>query len=109
MDTTTRMDIDADELLLELDRIEATLDEAMRRAGEGFGPAFERRMGAHLRSLRAVLGPDDFSVAEDAMEAAERVMNAAQPEAPLLMLGMARERLGALLRRVANGRLRPAA
>jgi hypothetical protein len=109
MDTTTRMDIDADELLLELDRIEATLDEAMRRAGEGFGPAFERRMGAHLRSLRAVLGPDDFRVAEDAMEAAERVMNAAQPEAPLAMLGMARERLAALLRRLANGRLRPAA
>ena len=109
MDTATRMDIAADELLLELDRIEATLDEAVRRAGEGYGPTFERRMGAHLRSLRAVLGPDDFSVAEDAMEAAERVMNAAQPEAPLLMLGMARERLGALLRRVANGRLRPAA
>jgi hypothetical protein len=43
------------------------------------------------------------------MEAAERVMNAAQPEAPLAMLGMARERLAALLRRLANGRLRPAA
>ena len=98
------IDIAADELLIELERIEATLDEAARRAGEGCGPDFERRLGAHLRSLRAVLSPDDFSVAEDTMEAAERVMNAADPEAPLMMLGMARQRLAALFRRLANGR-----
>ena len=109
MDNAARMDIPADELLLELERIDATLDEAARRAGQGCAPDFERRLGAHLRSLRAVLAPDDFSVAEDTMEAAERAMNAAEPEAPLMMLGMARERLAALLRRLANGRLRPAA
>jgi hypothetical protein len=103
------MDIPADELLLELDRIEATLDEAARRAGQGCPPDFERRLGAHLRSLRTMLGPDDLRVAEDTMEAAERAMNAADPEAPLKMLAMARERLGALCRRLANGRLRPAA
>jgi hypothetical protein len=103
------MDIAADELLLELERIEATLDEAMRRAGQGCAPDFERRLGAHLRSLRSMLGPDELSVAEDAMEAAERAMNAAEPEAPLRMLAMARERLAALFRRLANGRLRPAA
>ena len=56
-----------------------------------------------------MLGPDELSVAEDAMEAAERAMNAAEPEAPLRMLAMSRERLAALFRRLANGRLRSAA
>jgi hypothetical protein len=105
------MDIAADELLLELERVEATLDEAVRRAGQGCDdPDFERRLGAHLRSLRSMLGPDDFTVAEDAMEAAERVMASADPAAPLLMLDMARGRLASLLRRLAaSARLRTAA
>jgi hypothetical protein len=103
------MDIDADELLQELDRIEATLEEAARRAGDGCGPDFERRLGAHLRSLRTMLGADDFTVASDAMEAAERAMSAADPEAPLMMLVMARERLAAVIRRHAGRRLPTAA
>lgn len=100
--------IAADELLQELDRIEATLDEAARRAGDGCGPDFERRLEAHLRSLRSMIGDDDLAVARDATEAAERVMTAADPEAPLMMLAMAREHLAAVLRRRANGRLRAA-
>jgi hypothetical protein len=103
------MDIPADELLQELARIEDTLDAAARRAGDGCGPDFERRLGAHLRSLRSMLRPDDMAVAADAMEAAERVMNAADPEAPLLMLDMARNTLAALIRRQAATRLRTAA
>ena len=103
------MDYAADELLLELERVEETLDEAARRAGQGCGPDFERRLGAHLRSLRNMLGPDDMAVADDAMEAAERVMNAAEPAAPLLMLQHARSTLAAVIRRHANTRLRPAA
>jgi hypothetical protein len=103
------MDIPADELLQELDRIEATLDEAARRAGEGCGPDFERRLGAHLRSLRSMLGEDGLAVAGDAMEAAERAMSAADPEAPLTMLAIARERLATLIRRQAGNRLRSAA
>ncbi|MGN6112948.1 MAG: hypothetical protein ACTHOC_08070 [Luteimonas sp.] len=103
------MDIAADELLIELERIEATFDEAVRRAGQGCAPDFERRLGGHLRSLRTMLGPDDLSVAEDAMEAAERAMNAAEPDAPLKMLVMARQRLAALCRRVASSRIRSAA
>ncbi|HET7655869.1 MAG TPA: hypothetical protein VFK18_02600 [Luteimonas sp.] len=103
------MDYDADELLLELERIDETLDEAARRAGEGCGPDFERRLGAHLRSLRNILGADELAVANDVMEAAERVMNAADPEAPLLMLQHARATLAAVIRRHANARLRPAA
>ena len=103
------MDYAADELLIELERIEATLDEAAREAGRGCGPDFERRLGAHLRSLRNMLGPDDAAVAADAMEAAERVMNAADPAAPLLMLEMARGTLSAVIRRYAGTRLRSAA
>jgi hypothetical protein len=103
------MDIAADELLLELERIEATFDEAARRAGQGCPPDFERRLGAHLRSLRTLLGADDMVAAEDAVEAAERVMNSAEPDAPMMMLGMARERLAAVCRRVAGNRMRPAA
>lgn len=103
------MDIAADELLQELARIEATLDEAARRAGDGCGPDFERRLEAHLRSLRSMIGDDDLAVARDATEAAERVMTAADPEAPLMMLAMARERLAAVLRRRAKGSLRSAA
>ena len=40
------MDYAADELLIELERIEATLDEAAREAGRGCGPDFARRLGA---------------------------------------------------------------
>ena len=103
------MDYAADELLIELERIEATLDEAAREAGRGCGPDFERRLGAHLRSLRNILGADEMAVAADAMEAAERVMNAADPAAPLLMLQLARNTLAAVIRRHANARVRPAA
>ena len=103
------MNYAADELLLELERIETTLDEAARRAGQGCGPDFERRLGAHLRSLRSMIGEEESAVAADAMEAAERVMNAADPAAPLLMLQLARDTLGAVIRRHANARLRPAA
>ena len=103
------MDYAADELLIELERIEATLDEAAREAGRGCGPDFERRLGAHLRSLRNILGTDEMAVAADAMEAAERVMNAADPAAPLLMLQLARNTLAAVIRRHANARVRPAA
>ena len=103
------MNIAADELLQDLVRIDDTLDEAVRRAGQGCAPDFERRLGAHLRSLRNMLGADDAEVAADAMEAAERVMNAADPAAPLLMLEMARGTLSAVIRRYAGTRLRSAA
>ncbi len=96
------MDFAADELLAELDRIESTLAEAVRRAGQGFDPDFERRLDGHVRSLRTMLGADDLAVAVDTMEAARRVMKAAAPEAPRLMLAMAGDTLAAVLRRQAN-------
>ena len=62
-------------------------------AGQGCGPEFERRLQAHLRSLRSMLDADGVAVAADALEAAQRVMVSADPAAPLLMLEMARDDL----------------
>jgi hypothetical protein len=104
------MDYAADELMEELAHIDATLREAVRRAGQGCGPDFERRLDACVRSLRPMLGRDELSAATDAMEAAKRVMVSADPAAPLLMLEMAQKTLGDVIRRQArNQRLRSAA
>ena len=56
-----------------------------------------------------MLGPDDIALAGDAMEAAERAMNAADPAAPLMMLAMARDNLAGVIRRQAGAALRTAA
>ena len=103
------MEFAADEVMDELTRIDALMREAVRRAGQGCGPDFERQLDACLRSLRPMLGADDMAVAADAMEAAKRVMTSADPSAPLLMLAMARKTLNGVLRRQArNQRLRAA-
>lgn len=94
-----RMNISADELRHELARIDATMTQAIRRAGRGLDPDFERRLDTHLRSLRAILGPDGVTAAADVIDAAKRAINAADPGAPLLMLAMARQTLAALVRR----------
>jgi len=104
------MDFTVDELLLEQARLEATLAEVVPRAGQGCSAEFRRRFEGHLRSLRPMLASDDLAVAVDTLEAAERVLEAADPAAPLLMLGMARDTLAGVVRRQANGwRLRAAA
>ena len=99
---TPAMPIDAEELLEELARVEATLSEAARRPGQGCSPEFERRMQAHQRSLRSMLDADGVAVAADALEAAERVMASADPAAPLLMLDMARATLRGFVQRQAS-------
>jgi hypothetical protein len=104
------MTIAADELLEELERVEETLRQAARRGGQGCAPEFERRLHAHLRSLRSMLGADDVTVAADTLEAAQRVMSSADPAAPLLMLEMGRKTLRAVIQRHAAGlRVRAAA
>lgn len=104
------MDYAADELLEELARIDAEMGEVVRRAGQGCGPDFDRRLDARVRSLRPMLGEDDLAVARDAIDAAKRVLVSADPAAPLLMLAMARKTLGGVIRRQAqNLRLRSAA
>ncbi len=73
------MNISADELRHELARIDATMTQAIRRAGRGLDPDFERRLDTHLRSLRAILGPDGVTAAADVIDAAKRAINAADP------------------------------
>jgi UTP:GlnB (protein PII) uridylyltransferase len=92
----------AAEFMEESTRIELLMHEAVHRAGQGCGPDFERRLDASLRSLRPMLGDDDFAAATDAIEAAKRVMVSADPSAPLLMLAMARKTLSGVIRRQAN-------
>jgi UTP:GlnB (protein PII) uridylyltransferase len=104
------MDYAADELMDELTRINTLVRDAVRHAGRGVNPELERQLDACLRSLRPMLAADDFIVAADAIEAAKRVMTAADPGAPLLMLGMAQKTLTGVLRRQArNQRVRSAA
>jgi len=103
------MDIAADELLDELARIDATLQLVVRRAGDGGGPELERRLQAHLRRLRTMLCADGVAVAEDTVDAAQRVLISADPQAPLLVLAMARTTLAAMIRRQAANSVRAAA
>ena len=104
------MDIAADELLDELERIDATLDEAVRRAAQDCAPDIQRRLQGHLRRLRPWLCQDGIDAASDAMDAAQRVMISADPAAPMLVLAMARKTLSAVIRRqAASIRMRAAA
>ncbi|MEJ7808009.1 MAG: hypothetical protein WKG03_19060 [Telluria sp.] len=103
------MQIAADELLVELDRVDGLMLDVVRHAGQGCSPAFERRLEAQLRSLRSMLGVDGTQAAADVMEAATRALESAEPTAPLLMLSIARKTLAAVIRRQAgDARLRAA-
>lgn len=93
------MNVTADELRQEIEHAQATFDEAVRCAGKGLEPLLERRLDGHLRSLRVMLGGDPGSAAFDAVDAAKRVVDSAEPAAPLRMLAMARETLAAVARR----------
>lgn len=92
-----------------LSRTDATLTEVVRRAGQGLEPELERQLDAHLRGLRAVLPDADASAAEATIEAAKRVADSAEPEAPLLMLAMARDHLTRVVHHRARSRRRRAA
>ncbi len=93
-----RMYTHPDSLREALARAETTFAEVLDRAGRGLDPLFERRLDQHQRQLRALLG-EDADVASDAIDAAKRVIGAADPGAPLLMLAMARETLASTVRR----------
>ena len=92
-----------------LARTDATLTEVVRRAGRGLEPELERQLDAHLRHLRAVLPESDTVAAETTIEAAKRVADSAEPDAPLLMLAMARDQLTRVVHRRARSRRRRAA
>lgn len=89
----------SDELLSALARLDAAMALVVRRAGQGCGPECERRLDGSSRALRALLGADAAQVVSDVLDAARRVLTAADPAAPLLMLTMARQTLATLVHR----------
>ena len=96
------MDFSADELLQELARFDLTMALVTGRAGRGPDPTIDRQLSAHLRVLQAMLDEDGGTAAADAVDAARRAMEAADPGAPLLMLAMARKALESMVRRRAT-------
>lgn len=95
--------VSAEEQASALADLARTVADVRRLAGSGHLPECERRLDAHLRSLRALLAPAHATLAADVVDLAKRVLDAAEPAAPLLMLAMAEDRL-----RSAAGRPRPA-
>ncbi len=107
--STATLSPQADELLDALARMDAALDAVRRAAGQGSTPELERDLLAQLRCLRALLGPAAADVVEDVVDAARRVLDAADPEAPLLVLAMAQRTLASLVRRQAATHRLPSA
>lgn len=97
------------ELLEALAALDATLDAVRRDAGQGLTPEHQRALHARLRSLRALLGSEAAPLVEDVVDAAARVLEAAEPAAPLHVLGMAQQTLTVLLRRQAAASALPTA
>jgi hypothetical protein len=82
--------------------LEDGIAHAMRRAGRGPDLVLQRRLMGEARALQALLAERGAAQAvADCAEAACRVMDAAEPEAPLHMLAMARESLARMVRRQA--------
>ena len=93
-------DLTADALHQQHAYLEDGIAHAVRRAGAGPDPTLERRLHGQARVLQSMLC--DRTVAQavaDVTDAACRVMDASEPEAPLRMLALAREHLARLLRR----------
>lgn len=88
-----------DELSQALARLDAVLARVRRDAGAGHCPEHERSLAAPLRTLRALGGADTGEIAHDLVDAARRVLEAADPDAPLRVLEMSRRSLGAAVRR----------
>lgn len=91
----------ADEMLRALGRLDAAMALVVKRAGQGCGPECERHLDSASRGLRVLLGADSGQLVLDVVEAARRVLTAADTAAPLLMLAMARQTLATLVHRQA--------
>lgn len=101
MNDTLAIAASSDELLRALSQLDAAMAVVIRHAGEGCGPECERRLDSASRGLRVLLGSSAAQVVGDVVEAAKRVLTAADPEAPLLMLALARKTLAAVVHRQA--------
>lgn len=98
--STPMLDVTADRLQQQHAYLEDGVAHALRRAGAGPDLVLERRLMGQAKLLQAMLS--DRSAAQavaDVAEAARRVMDTAEPEAPVRMLALARENLARLVRR----------
>lgn len=93
------MSLSAHVLHDELADLQTLATEAIRRAGAGADPRFERRLDAQARTLCALLDAGLHVLVSDAIDAAKRVMDAADPAAPRLMLEIALRNLAVAVRR----------
>lgn len=86
-------------VLDELDDLDTLLAEAVRRAGSGPDARLFRRIDAQARQLRGLLPEPLHRRVDEASDAGKRVMDAADPAAPKLMLEVAQRNLLAAVRR----------
>ena len=93
-----------EELLAALARMETTVHAVRNAAGQGNTPELERELQARQRCLRALMAAGSNQLVEDVVDAARRVLDAAAPEAPLLVLAMAWQSLASVVRRQATTR-----
>lgn len=87
------------DVLNELDNLDTLLAETVRRAGQGPDDRVARRLDAQARTLRALVDATVGGLIDDAVDAGKRVMDAADPGAPKLMLKVAQDNLLAAARR----------
>lgn len=106
---STPADVSTEELSDALARLEQTLAAVRRDAGNGVAPAHVRELDAHLRALRALLGGDLVRLAEDVVDAAKRALESSAPEAPLMLLTIAHDRLRRAVMRHAHASMPRAA
>lgn len=86
-------------VLDELDDLDTLLAETVRRAGQGPDARVWRRLDAQARTLRALVDAKVGALVDDVVDAGKRVMDAADPAAPRLMLEVAQRNLLAAVRR----------
>lgn len=86
-------------VLDELDDLDTLLAEAVRRAGQGPDARFDRRLDAQARTVRGLVDAKVGGLVDVAVDAGKRVMDAADPTAPKLMLEVAQRNLLAAARR----------
>ena len=86
-------------VLDELDDLDTLLAETVRRAGHGPDARVARRLDAQARIVGVLVDDTVRGLIEDAVDAGKRVMDAADPAAPKLMLDVAQRNLLAAVRR----------
>lgn len=93
------MSLPVDALGDAMQRLDSMITQAVQRAGQGLDPHLERRLDSLAFRLASLLDARGAALVNDASELAKRVMDAADPHAPQLMLQLARENLQRALRR----------